>query len=419
MQKIKQYLASLLLGVLVLTPFAQVAQSYSEDVLIYGIANNMFYRNDVYVSYSAINGAQILAATINGEVLLNQVTAVDDEGLYGVAITSRKTGESAKTTNRNFTIDKTAPTVSINGVASNQTYNSSVNPTYTASDNFELKSVYATLNGQSFASGSTISDDGLYGLEVTATDKAGNSKTTNVNFTIESTSGKDGKDGEDGKDGADGEDGEDGTDGEDGEDGTDGQNGTDGTSTTSYINRYISNGYSGTSVAKAQEEVADQEIDDANYLTDLGIISIESDTCSADVNACENVRIIGKAKEGLLVILYLQREGDDTPIIGFVRARAGNIFEFVTDEPLEAGEYLVYAKAAEEGGKTGPIILLDTFEVEECAWWVAWLWILLILILIVLGFLLGMYLRRRNNEFDEFEEIEEQPEVPEMPQSRL
>jgi len=415
MQKIKRVIASLVFGVMILLPTAQMAQAF--DVTIYGVANNIYYRNDIRPTFSASDGAQVVAATLNGQSFTSG-TWIGNEGLYGLAVTGYKQGSAPKTVNRNFTIDKTAPQVNIGGIDNNQTYNHSVNPTFSAIDNYAVQSVFATLNGQPFSSGTTVSSDGLYGLAVTAVDKAGNSATINSNFTIQSDqpiNGKDGKDGKDGKNGKNGQNGKDGTNGQNGSNGADGVT----TTVTETVYRYlggVSRAYAQTPVAEELAKPLEEPVPD--YLSTIKVISVENaEDPKAEIDTCHNIRIIGRAKEGLLVILYLKREGSETPVIGFTKATSGDVFEFVSDQPLKAGEYTIYGKAAEEGGKTGPILMLKDFEVLGCKWWVVWVWILIVLIILGLAFLVWWYLRRRMQREDE--QIEEDINPPHITESRL
>lgn len=73
--------------------------------------------------------------------------------------------------NNQISIDNTTPVIS--GVTEGQIYRNDINPTFSEGR--------ATLNGENFTSGQTISQDGNYSLIVT--DNAGNSST--LNFTIE------------------------------------------------------------------------------------------------------------------------------------------------------------------------------------------------------------------------------------------
>ncbi|MEH7115352.1 Ig-like domain-containing protein [Neobacillus niacini] len=107
-------------------------------------------------------------ATLNGEPFTS-ATTVSADGSYTLIVIDA-VGNSTTVT---FTIDKTAPVVS--GVANNQYYNRDVTPTFNEGT--------ATLNGNTFISGTTVSAEGTYTLLVT--DAAGNE--TTVTFTIDKT----------------------------------------------------------------------------------------------------------------------------------------------------------------------------------------------------------------------------------------
>jgi subtilase family serine protease len=90
------------------------------------------------------------------------------------------------TVTRHFTIDKTAPVITVGGVVDGGTYTTAVTPTFSATD-AHLSTVTATLDGPSFTSGTQVSSNGTHVLVVTASDRAGNQAVTTVHFTIGSS----------------------------------------------------------------------------------------------------------------------------------------------------------------------------------------------------------------------------------------
>lgn len=473
MQKIKNLIASLVLGIMVLLPFASIAQAF--DITLNGVKDGGHYNADVRPAYSASSGASVSAtlnggnfasdmlvskegrywlsirASLNGQtqykfaefyldktfpvITINGVndgqltnhnvtptfstnegnisatlnglgftsgTTVSSEGRKWLSVSARDESGNVTYGFREFTIDKTGPVISITGVSDGATYGGNATFYYSANEG----NVSGTLNGSSVSSGTTVVSDGTYHLVVSATDTAGNTSNRSLTFYINRGGGNDGKDGKNGQDGQNGQ---------------NGQNGTNGTSSTitETIYRYLG----GVSRAYAQAPIAEElakplEEPVPDYLSTLKVISVENaDNPGAELDTCHNVRIIGRAKEGLLVILYLKREGSETPVIGFTKATSGDVFEFVSDEPLKAGEYTIYGKAAEEGGKTGPMLMLKTFDITGCKWWVVWLWVLIVIVLLVLGFLVGWYLRRRS--LSENERLEEDLNPPHITESRL
>ncbi|OMD49739.1 S-layer homology domain-containing protein [Paenibacillus odorifer] len=110
-------------------------------------------------------------ASMNGDPFVSGAT-VSAEGDYTLVVTDA----AGNVTTVNFTIDKTAPTVT--GVAEGASYNTDRTITFNMGT--------ATLNGDSFVSGSEVRDEGDYTLVVT--DAAGN--ITTVSFTIDKTNPK-------------------------------------------------------------------------------------------------------------------------------------------------------------------------------------------------------------------------------------
>ncbi|PQD96203.1 hypothetical protein CYL18_06285 [Pradoshia eiseniae] len=121
-----------------------------------------YYNTDVIVTFDEGN------ATLNGKVFTSG-SKVSANGEYTLVVTD----EAGNTTITVFMIDKTAPVV--DGVSHNKYYNKDVIITFNEGN--------ATLNGNTFTSGSKVSANGKYTLVVT--DEAGN-KTTTV-FTIDKT----------------------------------------------------------------------------------------------------------------------------------------------------------------------------------------------------------------------------------------
>ncbi|WP_369435940.1 S-layer homology domain-containing protein [Lysinibacillus fusiformis] len=130
--------------------------------IVTGVTNGGIYKDKVTVVFN--KGT----ATLNG-VTFTSGTEVDQEGTFTFALTD----PAGHVTTINFTIDKTAPTVT--GVTNGGIYKDKVTVGFNEGT--------ATLNGVNFASGTEINQDGSYALIVT--DVAGN--VTTVNFTIDST----------------------------------------------------------------------------------------------------------------------------------------------------------------------------------------------------------------------------------------
>ncbi|MEJ2065683.1 MAG: CARDB domain-containing protein, partial [Reinekea sp.] len=86
-----------------------------------------------------------------------------------------------------FTVDNTAPSISIDGVNEGVVYNSSVVPVITVTD-ANLSESYISLNEKPYISGTPITEEGRYTLFVDVTDLAGNITQATLSFIIDKTS---------------------------------------------------------------------------------------------------------------------------------------------------------------------------------------------------------------------------------------
>jgi len=81
--------------------------------------------------------------------------------------------------------DTTPPVISVSGVANNEQYTGPVTPIINVSDDTDAEpTVVATLNGNSFISGTVVDEVDEYELEIIATDASGNEAEATTRFTI-------------------------------------------------------------------------------------------------------------------------------------------------------------------------------------------------------------------------------------------
>ena len=118
-------------------------------------------------------------------------------GLYGAALgnladgiytlDARSTdafGNISAITSAAFTVDNTAPVIALTGAAEGGRYNTVVTVNVAVTEaNPATQTV--TLNGAAYVPGTAITADGTYLLAVTATDRAGNSSTHQINFLVD------------------------------------------------------------------------------------------------------------------------------------------------------------------------------------------------------------------------------------------
>jgi len=145
---------------------------------ITGVTNDGFYNANRTITFN--EGT----ATMNGAAFTSGST-VSSEGTYTLIVAD----EAGNVTTVNFTIDKTPPIVT--GVTHGTVYTSPVTISFNEGT--------ATLNGNTFTSGTTVSAFGKYSLVVT--DDAGNS--TSIPFTLRSASSGGGGGGSSGSGGGD------------------------------------------------------------------------------------------------------------------------------------------------------------------------------------------------------------------------
>jgi len=155
-------------------------------ITVTGVNNDAYYNTNVtptinvtdeYFNYTII--------TLNGIGFVSGAT-ITQEGTHILYVYAEDFAKNNATMIITFTIDKTIPEIIISGVSDSTYYNISITPIISITD-INLNTSITTLNDVAFISGTTISADGLYYLNVTATDKAGNNNEIKIMFTIDKT----------------------------------------------------------------------------------------------------------------------------------------------------------------------------------------------------------------------------------------
>ena len=113
---------------------------------------------------------------------------IGTEGSHLLQVTATDRAGNATTVEATFIVDRTAPVLSVSGVQAGGLYTTPVTPAFDATDP-NLTSVAGTLNGAPFGSGTLVSDDGVYVLQLTALDCAGNQDAETVGFELRSAVG--------------------------------------------------------------------------------------------------------------------------------------------------------------------------------------------------------------------------------------
>ena len=128
-----------------------------------------------------------VSATLDGAPRLSGVP-VTTEGTHVLVVSALDTLGNNSQRTLNFTLDFTAPAITITGVT-NGASGTSFTPAITISDATAL-TTSITLDGAAFTSGTTITAAGTHVLAVNARDAAGNLSTQSLTFTAVATGGQ-------------------------------------------------------------------------------------------------------------------------------------------------------------------------------------------------------------------------------------
>ncbi|HVV84160.1 MAG TPA: Ig-like domain-containing protein [Kofleriaceae bacterium] len=151
------------------------------------LAAGGFYPRQAHVRFTGTDANLVsTTATLDGAPFADN-GAIDADGSHTLAVTAVDKAGNDASLSRTFTIDGTPPTVSFGVVEDAHFYQPGVRPTFAAADS-NLASTTATLDGAPFASGDpVVGADGLRTLAVTAVDRAGNTTSASIAFTIDGT----------------------------------------------------------------------------------------------------------------------------------------------------------------------------------------------------------------------------------------
>ncbi len=111
-------------------------------------------------------------------------TVVTQDSAYDLLITATDLAGNSSELALQFTIDKTAPVITIVDVEDGKFYSNPPSPLIQIAEiNLENSSIL--LDGKPFESGTTVTEEGAHTLVVTALDRAGNSAISLVNFGVD------------------------------------------------------------------------------------------------------------------------------------------------------------------------------------------------------------------------------------------
>jgi putative cell wall-binding protein len=160
-----------------------VADKDAPVITVTGVEDGKLYNTDIIPAISAVTGStkETTTAKLDGDDYDGKTAF--SERKHELIVTSTNTAAKTSTYKINFTIDKTAPVITVAGVINEKLYNTNVTPVINVNEG----TYTATLDGAGYA-GAAVTTDGVHKLIVNAVDLAGNiSATTTISFTIDKT----------------------------------------------------------------------------------------------------------------------------------------------------------------------------------------------------------------------------------------
>ncbi|MCY1003404.1 DUF6531 domain-containing protein [Myxococcus sp. MISCRS1] len=171
----------------------QVRQAVAGDaspptIVVSGVAPDASVKVPPTLSWVVTDqSATRVEAWLDGNPATSGVT-VSSQGAHTLVVRATDTMGLTTTVTRSFRLDTTAPVVTVSGVDAGWERDVPLTITFSATDDTGTPpTVVATLNGQPFTSGTTVSTVGSYTLIVTATDAAGNATTRELHFILDWT----------------------------------------------------------------------------------------------------------------------------------------------------------------------------------------------------------------------------------------
>lgn len=157
-------------------------------IAVTGVQNGAYYNHDVNPAFSASDlNLDAVTAQLDG-VPFASGAPVSAEGLHTLTVAAADLGAHASSATVVFTIDKVAPLISLSGVAEGALLHSSASITIAVTDLSPVTTAHILTNNAvpaAYASGDVIDDDGSFVLVASATDRAGNTATRSLAFTMD------------------------------------------------------------------------------------------------------------------------------------------------------------------------------------------------------------------------------------------
>ncbi|MDY2631209.1 MAG: S8 family serine peptidase [Clostridium sp.] len=161
--------------------FKVIVDKTIPEISVDNVENNKYYNTNIKPEVNVNPDTANITATLNGNPYNFEEITEDGNYVLEVVALGLNGVESKKTLN--FTIDKVAPQINLQGIENNKKYNTNILPNL---DIDEEATVVLELNGEAY-NGENIVNEGSYTLKVKAIDKSGNESVAEYNFTIDKT----------------------------------------------------------------------------------------------------------------------------------------------------------------------------------------------------------------------------------------
>lgn len=167
-------------------PRSFIMDGTAPEISIAGVEEGGYYNVDVVpqVTVADVSLAD-QRVTLDGESF-SAGSSVGAEGEHTLRVYAEDMAGNVAEKSLTFTIDKTPPEVTIGGVEAGGFYNHEVLPVVEVAD-AHPGDLNLTLDGAPYQADTPIAAEGIHRFEATATDRAGNSATASVEFTIDTT----------------------------------------------------------------------------------------------------------------------------------------------------------------------------------------------------------------------------------------
>ena len=161
--------------------FKVIIDKTAPDISVLNVENNKFYNSSIKPEIKINPETAKITAMLNNKPYNFEEISEDGKYLLDIVAVGLNGVEAKKTIN--FTIDKVAPEISVEGIEDGKYYNTNVLPKITSNEEATL---YLELNGEAYNSENIVSE-GSYTLKIKAIDKASNQSVLEYRFFIDKT----------------------------------------------------------------------------------------------------------------------------------------------------------------------------------------------------------------------------------------